>query len=220
MLMFNLFDWLGINKKVEDNSNDEDEYTDGEAQALLSTFTKKENRLLPSLKIVVNSLEKDIVHYDWHQQQSCNCGLVVQAVLNATPNEVQMLFDYGKKYSYTTNWQEAVKDNCSITGIPMNDVFKTLYDLGLRPEDIVHLEYLNNRAILEIAKIDIKIASYYSNKENLILYLKAWVKILEHRTSTHQFSNKGKLEADLLVAINNEEYGLAHKIKNEIIMLD
>jgi hypothetical protein len=196
------------------------------------------NKLAAALKIAINALEKDFVYYKWKTQESCNCGVVVQAILGKTESEVKELFNEAyKEIPYRLDdltWRGVAQFSCSITGQPMTRVFKILAKNGLRPEDVVHLEYLNNPAILEIAGINTNgipgrpgglfhrekpARNYYEDKENLIKYLKAWVCILEERSHEHTLSKLGELEAKLLLAINQEDYPLAAKLRDEISVL-
>jgi len=124
--------------------------------------TKKQN-LITSLNIAIDALKNGTVLYDWTKQESCNCGVVAQAVLKVnktdmrelwleTQNEVSKHVRKDQKREHT--WRDAVVHLCPITGEPLADVFKRLFEAGLTKEDIVHLEYMNNPAILERAKIN------------------------------------------------------------------
>ena len=187
-------------------------------------FKKIANKkLINALQIAINALEKDFVYYNWTEQESCNCGVVIQAVLNKTEKEVKKLFD--KAYDQTLytltdcTWRSVAKFSCTITGIPLTQVFKLLGEYGMQPEDIVHLEYLNNPGILEISEIDTTKSEYYSEQENLIKYLKAWLIILEGKTSEYKLSIRGELEAKLLLAVNQENFESAWELRDKISSL-
>ncbi len=200
-------------------------------------ITVNGNVLIRSLKIAISALGKDIVEYKWTSQQSCNCGVVVQALLGTTKEATIKLFDEARfdienlikakcdssgeiieNGSHRT-WREVAQQHCSVTGQPLHRVFELLCEAGLKMQDIVHLEYLNNKAILEVAKIDTKEKEYYTKKENLIKYLRAWVGILEGKKENTTLSVKGKIEYELIKAVNSENFELAAKLRDELAVM-
>jgi hypothetical protein len=176
------------------------------------------------LKEVIYSLENDITRYEWTEHGRCNCGLVVQAILNKNANEVQKIFD-DECANLVINeskitWKKALQYSCSSTGIPMKGIFKVLLDIGLRPEDISHLEFLSNKVILKDSGIDSSFNSYYQDKKNLILYLKSWIKILNAKDEeTNQLNSKEELEAQLLRDIATENYFHAAEVRDKLFQL-
>lgn len=195
--------------------------------SFMDKFGKKENILLPTLKTVISSLEKDIVSYSWIHQNRCNCGVIVQALLNVdkdhcgkilTLAQTQSGWKRSEEETGGPTWRVIAQNSCSVTGIPLKEVFIVLENKGLKIEDIVHLEYLNNPAILQLSKIDAT-EHYYTKRENLILYLKAWVKILEGRYDSNDLTDNAVLEAKLLIAVNAEKYEEAAEIRNQLISL-
>ena len=193
-------------------------------------FSKKVEAPKKTLKIalgeVINSLENDIVRYDWKNQSSCNCGLIVQSLLDANENKVNSLFQSEREKtniissSPLKTWKAVLQQRCTATGLPMDGVFKTLLEHSFRPEDIAHLEYLSNKGILAGTKIDVKYKYYYAKKENLIEYLKSWLNILNGEniviTST---DNRAELESQLLREVDSEKYEDAAKTRNKIASL-
>lgn len=123
---------------------------------------KRKEHLIKSLKIVIDALKNDTVYYNWKEQCSCNMGVTAQALLKATKKDIDKLTDrlFGdiaalnkdvdkkdEKYINPT-WKNAVKQLCPITGESMYAIINQLEDCGMSREDIVHLEYLENEAIL------------------------------------------------------------------------
>ena len=237
----------------------------------------RKEHLINSLRVVVDALKNDTIHYDWKEQHSCNAGVVAQACLGITRDQVDRLraplFNVLKTINKSREkekrldltWKNAVKYGCPITGLSNFEIVDCLEKAGLSKADIVHLEYLENPAILEISGIErvkqverVKVSesvrfekvpdtsfvgrlfgkmttkkivepiytdvvkteypkSYYTKKENLILYLSAWIKILTQRT-THE-KRSAQLEARLLNAVAEENYELAAEIRNELTVL-
>lgn len=190
------------------------------------------NNLQRCIKIVINALEKDFVEYKWDHQSSCNCGLMVQAILDEDAEEVDKLFiklrdaipdnEIKKRFKESdfkyNNWRDVTKQLCTVTGRPVHGILQNLKEEGFLPEDIVHLEYLNNPAILELSGIDIS-KDYYSKKDNLILYLKAWNQILDGNMKEDNLSEKVLLEAKLLIAKNEENYEEAANLRDKLAEL-
>lgn len=56
--------------------------------------------------------------------------------------------------------------------------------------------------------------AFYSKKENLILYLKGWIRILEGKTEDLVMTDKQKLHADMMVAAANEDYIEAARLRD------
>lgn len=123
-------------------------------------MNRKEN-LIKSLKVATNALKNDTIHYNWKEQESCNMGVVSQAVLNKTSVEISKdsnpmfkKLDKIDKERIQHTWKNAVKYTCSITGKKIPKIIKELEQAGISREDIVHLEYLENPAILVLSGID------------------------------------------------------------------
>lgn len=128
----------------------------------------RKEKLINSLTVAVNALKNDIVHYNWSEQDSCNAGVVSQAVLGMDPDALRKLRrpmfeklsevnERRRKDSLDElekTWKNAVKYTCNITGKNMPRIMEELENAGLTREDIVHLEYLENPAILEKSGIE------------------------------------------------------------------
>lgn len=128
----------------------------------------RKEKLIDSLRIAANALKNDTIYYDWNNQCSCNAGVISQAVLGITSDELEKkrksLFSVlsGKNDGLNSNdkdyvdytWKNAVQYGCPITGKNMPEIIRDLEAAGLTREDIVHLEYLENPAILEVSTIE------------------------------------------------------------------
>lgn len=120
---------------------------------------ENKEKLIKSLNLVINSLKNDTIEYNWQKQANCNCGIVAQAITGKNSNEIQTLFKdvivslgiIDKSIDKT--WKNGVKHLCPITGESIHKIFNELFKNGLSKEDIVHLEFMDNPAILERSKI-------------------------------------------------------------------
>ena len=185
------------------------------------------NKLSQALTQVIRALETETILYDWVEQGSCNCGLIVQSLLEKSSKEVLSNFTEEKlKTKFTlqdkVTWKQLLQQRCSITGLPLEGIFQNLYDLGLRPEDITHLEYLSNTGILKDSGIDTSKEKYYQNRTNLIKYLKSWLRILQAppiSTIENTTHNKTELEQRLLQQVNAEDFEAAAQTRDRISQL-
>ncbi len=172
--------------------------------------TKKE-KLIAGLSLAISALKDNTIHYDWVEQDSCNCGVVAQAItglsrpdLRKMWNEVSGALDGIKKDGKAINktWQNGVKHLCPITGQPTVDIFKILFAQGLSKSDIVHLEYMDNPAILAKSgistnnlQVKIKVKQPVPHSFPLFRWLKIKGKEVEVEAIENSsfFTNKGNL---------------------------
>jgi hypothetical protein len=240
----------------------------------------KKEHLINSLRTAVNALKNDIVTYNWSKQSCCNAGIVSQAVLGLSERELDLLrkplFSNLEKFNRDLDdgyakiqltWKNAIKDTCPLTGKNMPKIIQELEAAGLTREDIAHLEYLENPAILKASGIkkikrvlrrelintvkeqvevkkwfglrtvteiketpvyqeiyeEVYPKEYYAEKENLILYLSAWIRILtesaEQAFENTFESDRDRLEAELLNAVAEENYERAAEIRNQLSII-
>jgi hypothetical protein len=251
-------------------------------------------KLINSLHTAIKALEEDTVYYVWTNPDCCNAGVVAQAALCKSRDEIKKLrtplFNklnslYREGEDKDMTWRSAIQRCCPITGASGFEIVENLKEAGFDKGDLVHLEYLNNPAILAasgisrkkvwgkkeksrrtedspvIKKFEKKSTStnlfkrilgimdvsfeertvmekktvieyedyvvreeydrdYYRKKENLILYLKGWVKILDGKASDIDLTQKQKLQADMMVAAANEDYIEAARLRDELIRID
>jgi hypothetical protein len=105
-------------------------------------------------------------------------------------------------------WKQLVQYTCNATGKSISKIITTLAEHGLQPQDIVHLEYLENTAILAKADINIKEKNYYQKKSNLIKYLQSWILILESKKNpytTIELSSFDKTELQERILITSAD---------------
>lgn len=240
-----------------------------------------ETKLQTALKLVIHSLKNDTIHYDWRDPNSCNCGLVARALLHDTEINIKESIkewqaDLDKQYNKVEgSWKNGIKYLCPLTGLSNYQIFNELFTRGMSREDIIHLEYMDNPAILKksglatnitkkiktidngmtitksrfvpdqnkfkaffgIGKVEyyeapvLENVEYdeitydkefeYGSKENLILYLTAWLDIItEKNTENITELDRVDLEAELLKSLSNEDYERASEIRDQIFELE
>jgi hypothetical protein len=225
---------------------------------------EKKAHLIKSLELAIDALKNDTIAYNWLKTHSCNTGVVAQALLGVTREELNEISRplFMDLPGESKTWKKGVKYNCPITGESIPEIIKRLEAAGLHRNDIVHLEYLENPAILanstiekikvpkevitkteiktvldktslwsilrgkkrqipvdkkEIVEEEIYPAKYYEEKENLIKYLVSWVQILKNEYK--EVGQREDLEAELLVAVAEENYEKAAAIRDSITKL-
>jgi hypothetical protein len=82
--------------------------------------------------------------YAWGNHGACNCGNLLQVI---TPLSRQEIMSYAQ--TGIGEWTELASDYCGVTDAPVDLLVSKLIEAGLTPTDIHHLEYLDNREILE-----------------------------------------------------------------------
>lgn len=128
--------------------------------------------LIKALRITANRLEQG-AYYQWTHQGSCNCGHLAQTVTKLTKSEIHKI-----ALEKEGNWADKTIDYCKTSGFPIDHVITSMIDLGLTTEDISNLEKLSCKKILNFISENKKPLKY-SNKDDVILYMKTWADILE-----------------------------------------
>jgi hypothetical protein len=130
----------------------------------------------PTLKII-EALRKTAAQlengnrYEWGHMGSCNCGNLAQTITSFSRAEIQ-------KYALEKrgDWSEQLIDYCPTSGLPMDLIIEKMIDFGFTRQDLRHLEWLSDAAILN------KIGVSFLNrnlKSDTILYIKSWANLLE-----------------------------------------
>jgi hypothetical protein len=141
---------------------------------------------IQALEQTIYNLENDVYRYKWTERDNCNCGVVARTILGGksasdcgfhdTPlkgNEETGTFSY---YAF-----------CMTTDLPLPDVFQALKNAGFSHKELVDLENLINPEICNAGEVlmDViydeyfSVNSYRSDKDEVIKYLKGWVKLLK-----------------------------------------
>src|SRR5690349_12626671 len=108
--------------------------------------------LIRVIEKTIYALEKNKLHYNWVQNSSCNCGVFAQQLMGM--DAVQLMHHISFTYPHINpkaeQWgnKAIYQKECSITGAPMSIVFSKLFEIGLSDQDIIHLENLSDKKIL------------------------------------------------------------------------
>lgn len=224
--MFNLFKSLTPKTMQKDQITPKEIY---DSIRIPDANIPRRKLLINSLSDCVYALQNNTIFYKWDHQSSCNCGIVVQSILDKNKDEVGVLFDdeceqnFKGEENNAHTWKALVQQTCNATGRSVSKIVNILMASGMRPEDIVHLEYLENEAILAKTDIDTGEKNYHAKKENLIAYLKAWIAILHTNKSPYTVEelkkfDKQELEERLLIASSEGEIDRIKELKSFLIL--
>lgn len=140
---------------------------------------------IEALKATLVKLKDESVPYAWGDPAMCNCGLLVQSIMNIDSKTLcdRLEIEVVKKQSvciYSMNFDP--KYLCPDTGIHMSRVIQSLLSTGFSKDDIQELEHLNNKEVLN--RLGRTEHDDYDDRENVIAYITAWIEILEEETPT------------------------------------
>ena len=113
--------------------------------------------------------------YAWGNHGSCNCGNLLQGITNLSKEEI---LTYA--HSGIGEWTELAEDYCGVTGSPVSLLLKKLQEIGLTPTDIHHLEYLDDREVLNALPGGFRWLKR-NQREDVVLYFETFARLLEDR---------------------------------------
>lgn len=135
-------------------------------------------KLITALRTAANAIQSGQFPYNWNNLVSCNCGVVVCAITGKAPVHLLSSEDLRvatpKNRDTSLDWSEFAGMVCPITGAPTHHIFKQLYEVGMLPSDIRHLEYLSDAKILK----RVGRALNYKKGTDVVDYLRAWADML------------------------------------------
>ncbi len=111
--------------------------------------------------------------YEWGHMGACNCGFLAQEISNLNKAEI-----HRRAMERSGDWSEQLNDYCPTSGILMDDLISALIHQGFTLTDLRHLERLSDSQILQTLPIEARHLRY-NVKEDVLLYLEAWLKLLE-----------------------------------------
>jgi hypothetical protein len=111
--------------------------------------------------------------YKWSDFAQCNCGNLVQSVTSLSPREI-----YEAAFQRGGDWGEQAREFCPSSGYPIDFVLARLFELGLTPEDVGHLERLSDDHVLRALGVR---ELRYTRRDDVVLYMNAWADLLEQQ---------------------------------------
>jgi hypothetical protein len=140
-------------------------------------MARSSERLIKALKTTASNLEIG-KKYMWGHMGACNCGNLAQSLTTYTKAEIHEFAMLGKG-----DWSEQVAAFCAGTKYPMEFIISDLLKEGLTIEDLIDLERLSNKRVLALIPHERRVSIKHNVKEDVILYLNTWAKLLEQELS-------------------------------------
>ncbi|MEO1053504.1 MAG: hypothetical protein AAFX87_22910 [Bacteroidota bacterium] len=134
----------------------------------------KSTELVSALRETASKLS-DGAKYEWGHMGRCNCGHLVQTITNMTDVEIVKSIDFKMD-----EWSEHAKDYCENTDHQIDEIFETMRGYGFGHEDMVKLEYLSDKKVLD--RITTKDQLRHNDVDDVILYLEEMANMLEEET--------------------------------------
>lgn len=147
-----------------------------------STMAFANPALIEALRATATRL-RDGAPYAWGHHGQCNCGNLAQVITPFTAAEIQ-------RYAHTGagEWTELAEDYCESTGAPFELVLHKLLALGLTPTDLHHIEYLDDKSVLQHLEGGFRWLTR-NRREDAIAYFEAMADMLESQLLNRAVAN-------------------------------
>lgn len=116
---------------------------------------------------------KNGAYYAWGHHGGCNCGNLLQVVCNVSKEEIVT-----HAHAMNGEWSEIAMEYCPVSNVPVQLMLKKLEEVGLTPTDIHHIEYLDDRQVLNYLPGGFRWLKR-NLKEDVIAYFEAMANMLE-----------------------------------------
>ena len=111
--------------------------------------------------------------FQWSHFANCNCGHLAQTITDLDPRLI-----YEAAFERPGDWGEQAREYCPTSRMPMDAILGKMYELGMEPTDVRHLERLDDPRVLarlpedrrRLRKVD---------REHAVTYMRAWADLLE-----------------------------------------
>ncbi|MFK7820483.1 MAG: hypothetical protein AB8G99_17315 [Planctomycetaceae bacterium] len=98
--------------------------------------------LISALRTTADRLDSG-AQYEWGHLARCNCGHLVQTITGMTDTEISCSVDH-----QLAEWSEHAESFCAGTNIKVDDLFRTLDNVGFSHRDVMSLENLSDGKVL------------------------------------------------------------------------
>ena len=139
--------------------------------------TSTKSFLIDALRATSKRLENEDVQYQWGHMGQCNAGHLIQTLTGMSSFEIVESVDF-----QLDEWSEHAVDYCSCTGNKVDDIFLSIEKHGMSHEDIVKLENLSDRNVLNNLEGGFRHLER-NNRVDVIDYMNSYANLLEMSTS-------------------------------------
>lgn len=135
--------------------------------------TSTKSFLIDALRATSKRLENEDVQYQWGHMGQCNAGHLIQTLTGMSSFEIVESVDF-----QLDEWSEHAVDYCSCTGNKVDDIFLSIEKQGLSHADIVKLENLSDRKVLENLDGGFRYLER-NRREHVVEYMRSFADLLE-----------------------------------------
>ena len=132
--------------------------------------------LIDALAQTSDRLEQPDAEYQWGHMGRCNAGHLIQTLTGMSSFEIVESIDFE-----LDEWSEHAVDYCSKTGCKVDDIFITIERYGVTHEDIVKLEYLSDRRVLDNLDGGFRYLQR-NDRQDVVAYMRSYADLLEKQT--------------------------------------
>ena len=136
--------------------------------------TSTKSLLIDALRATSKRLENEDVQYQWGHMGQCNAGHLIQTLTGMSSFEIVESVDF-----QLDEWSEHAVDYCSCTGNKVDDIFLSIEKQGLSHSDIVKLENLSDRKVLENLDGGFRYLER-NRREHVVEYMRSFADLLEN----------------------------------------
>ena len=111
--------------------------------------------------------------YQWSHFGKCNCGHLAQTATRLSPVQIHQ-----NAFCRFAEWSEIPDDFCPQTGVLIDRVVDTLFELGLNARDLRHLEDLTDREVLQNLPGGFRYLER-NLRQDAIAYMRSWANLIE-----------------------------------------
>jgi hypothetical protein len=130
--------------------------------------------LIEILRETANRIEAG-ADYQWSHFGKCNCGHLAQTATRLSAVQIHQ-----GAFCKLAEWSEISDDFCPQTGILLDRVVDTLFELGLEAADLRHLEDLTDVEVLRNLPGGFRYLER-NQPQHAVAYLRSWANLMEAR---------------------------------------
>ena len=111
--------------------------------------------------------------YQWSHFGKCNCGHLAQTATRLSAVQIHQ-----NAFCRFAEWSEIPEDLCPQTGVLIDRVVDTLFELGLNASDLRHLEDLTDGEVLRNLLGGFRYLER-NLRQDAIAYMRSWANLIE-----------------------------------------
>ena len=118
--------------------------------------------------------------YQWSHFGKCNCGHLAQTATRLSAAQI-----HRNAFCRLAEWSEIPDDFCPQTGVLLDRVVDTLFELGLTATDLRNLEDLTDGQVLRNLPDGFRYLER-NQRQDAVAYMRSWASLLEAQLCTQR----------------------------------